>query len=68
MSLILMVYQDKGNKFKISTKIKTDKNNWTGSRIKGKSLEVTNFCDSLFKRFIYRKLFSTFRCINENSL
>ena len=38
---ILLVYQDKGKKFKYYTKVQTLKDNWDGNRIKGKSLEVS---------------------------
>lgn len=40
LSLILLVYQEKGKKFKYSTKIKVHKDLWKGKRIKGKTLEV----------------------------
>src|SRR5665647_279896 len=40
-SQVMLVYQDKGKKFKISTKLKVRKNNWEkGKLIKGKSSEV----------------------------
>jgi site-specific recombinase XerD len=40
-SQVILVYQDKGKKFKISTKIKVKKKNWgKGKLIKGKASEV----------------------------
>ena len=38
--LILLVYQDRGRKFKFSTKVLVEKPLWDGNRIRGKSLEV----------------------------
>jgi integrase len=42
LSLIMLVYQDKGKKFKMSTKVKTYKSSWDGTRIKGNSLEAVD--------------------------
>ena len=40
-SQVILVYQDKGKKFKLSTKIKVKKKNWgKGKLIKGKASEV----------------------------
>jgi len=42
LSHVMLVYQDKGKKFKISTKIKVKKENWqSGKLIKGKWSEVS---------------------------
>ena len=39
-SLILLLYQDKGRKFKFSTGLKVNKQLWDNNKIIGKSLEV----------------------------
>lgn len=51
LSLVFLVYNDKGKKFKISTGIKVKKSNWKkGKLVKGKASEV-NETNSLLQRF-----------------
>jgi integrase len=40
LSSVIFVYQDRGQKFKHSTKVRVDSKNWDGERVLGNSLEI----------------------------
>jgi Phage integrase family. len=53
LATIMLLYQDKGKKFKYSTGIQINPGVWDGNKIKGKSLEVFERNQKLQKYFTY---------------